>query len=108
MTHPLIADIRPLAGQDVDGIARYLAEHNPKTAIRFLDEFDAVIDRLLQFPELAQMWRTNRPDQLAAVRRFVMRGFRVSIFYRPTKTTLEVLRVLHHSQDAASLLHDFW
>jgi plasmid stabilization system protein ParE len=29
-----------------------------------------------------------------------------TIFYRPTATTLEVLRVLHHSQNAAAILKD--
>jgi plasmid stabilization system protein ParE len=78
----------------------------PKAALRFLDEFDAAVDRLLQFPELAQVWPTNRPDTLANVRRLVLRGFRVSSFYRPTDTTLEVLRVPHHARHAPPLLDD--
>ena len=106
MTRPLIADIKPLAQQDVDAIAATIADRNPAAAARFLDDFDATVDRLLEFPELAQLWRTNRPDQLANVRRYVMRRFRATIFYRPTATTLEVLRVLHHSQDAPSILED--
>jgi plasmid stabilization system protein ParE len=106
VTRPLVADIKPLAQQDVDMIAATIAEQNPAAAGRFLDDFDAAVDRLLEFPELAQLWRTNRPDQLATVRRYVMRRFRATIFYRPTATTLEVLRVLHHSQDAPSILED--
>jgi plasmid stabilization system protein ParE len=102
----LVADIRPLARHDVDRIAATIAAEHPEAGARFLDEFDAVVDRLLQFPELARVWQTNRPDALSTVRRLVMRGFRVSIFYRPTKTTIEVLRVLHHSQDALPLLED--
>lgn len=103
---PLVADIRPRAREDVDAIAATIASEHPKAALRFLDDFDAAVDRLVQFPELAQVWPTNRPDTFATVRRFVLRGFRVSIFYRPTDTTLEVLRVLHHAQHAPPLLDD--
>jgi plasmid stabilization system protein ParE len=103
---PLIADIRPRARQDVDGIAAYLAERDPTIAARFLDAFDAAVDRLLQFPHLAQVWQTKRPKELSSVRRHVLRRFRATIFYRPTATTLEVLRVLHHSQNAAAILKD--
>jgi plasmid stabilization system protein ParE len=97
----LVADIRPQAREDVDSIAGSVS-----AGARFLDDFDAAIDRLLQFPELAQVWQTNRPDNLSTVRRFVMRDFHVSIFYRPTESTLEVLRVLHHSRDVLPLLED--
>lgn len=103
---PLIADIRPRAREDVDEIAATIAVEHPKAALRFLDDFDAAIDRLLQFPELAPVWPTNRPDTLITVRRVVLRRFRVSIFYRPTETTLEVLRVLHHARHAPPLLDD--
>lgn len=106
MSRALIADIRPRARQDVDGIAAYLADRDPKSAVLFLDDFDAAVDRLVQFPELAQLWQTNHPDQLATVRRHVLRRFRATIFYHPTATTLEVLRVLHHSQNAPALLKD--
>ncbi len=104
MKRRLIADIRPQAQRDVDAIAAAIAEHNKEAAARFLDAFDAAVDRLLQFPELAQLWQTNQPDQLATVRRHVLRRFRATIFYRPTATTIEVLRVLHHSQNAPPLL----
>lgn len=103
---PLVANIRPRAREDVDAIAATIASEHPKAALRFLDDFDAAVDRLVQFPELAQVWPTNRPDTFATVRRFVLRGFRVSIFYRPTGTTLEVLRVLHHAQHAPPLLDE--
>ncbi len=106
MIRGLIADIRPQARQDVDGIAAYIAKRNPKTAARFLDDFDAAVDRLVQFPELAQVWQTNQPAHLATVRRHVLRRFRATIFYRPTATTIEVLRVLHHSQNAPPLVED--
>ncbi len=102
----LVANIRPRAREDVDAIAATIASEHPKAALRFLDVFDAAIDRLVQFPELGQVWPTNRPNTFATVRRLVLRGFRVSIFYRPTDTTLEVLRVLRHGQHAPPLLDD--
>ena len=106
MKRPLIAAIRPQAREDVDAIAATIKAEHPDAALRFLDDFDAAVDRLLQFPELAQVWLTNRPEALSTIRRFVMAGFRVSIFYRPTVTTLEVLRVLHHSQDATAIIDE--
>ncbi len=104
MKRLLIADIRPQARADVDDIATYIAERNLTAAVRFLDDFDAAVDRLLQFPALGQVWSTNHPDTLATVRRWVMQTGPASIFYRPTNTTLEVIRVLHHARHTPPLL----
>ena len=106
MKRALVADIRPLAREDLDSIAATIDAEHHEAALRFLDTFDAAIDRLVQLPELGQVWQTNRPDTLSTVRRFVMRTFHVSIFYHPTESTLEVLRVLHHSRDVLPLLED--
>jgi plasmid stabilization system protein ParE len=51
----------------VDAIAATIASEHPKAALRFLDNFDAAVDRLVQFPALAQVWPTNRPDTFATV-----------------------------------------
>ncbi|MGH9642505.1 MAG: hypothetical protein ACRD3Q_08760 [Terriglobales bacterium] len=77
----LVADIWPEARDDVDDIR--IAREHPESSTRYLDEFDLLVDRLLQFPNLGAVWPTTRPDVLAAVRRLVLRHFPVSIFSRP-------------------------
>ncbi len=102
----LVAHIWPGARDDVDDIARQIARERPETATRFLDDFDAAVDRLLRFPDLGPAWPTTRPAVLTGVRRLVLRHFPVSIFYRPTKDALEVIRVLHHARDASKILDE--
>ncbi len=76
-----------------------------EVAVRFLDEFDRAVRRLLHFPYLGRAW-TTRDRNLRGLRRLTMTSFALSILYRSGKEALEILRVLHHSRDLPLELQD--
>jgi len=72
-------------------------------ASKFVAQLQAVFGRICIFPQFGGAW----PSQAhKGVRRAVLRDFPYSIFYRATDTTIEVIRVLHHSRDIPPLLED--
>ena len=99
--------VRPRADRDIDEIARYLAEEaGLDTALQFLAEIYETLGLLVTQHLLAtqqQMgWlcRVRHPQLLTA------RTFRVSsrfekhlIFHQPYSDRIEILRVVHGSQD---------
>jgi plasmid stabilization system protein ParE len=95
--------IRPRAQADIDAQTARLDETTPNVGARFLTELSYVFDRLTSFPGLGQPCRTkNHPD----LRRAVLPTFPVSVFYRPTATTIEIVRVLHQARDRSRLLEE--
>jgi plasmid stabilization system protein ParE len=40
------------------------------------------------------------------LRRLPLKRFPLSVFYRPTRTAIEIIRVLHHARDIPPLLED--
>ena len=73
-------------------------------ACEFVAQLQALFARLCMFPEFGVVWPSHAYKGL---RRAVLRDFRYSVFYRPTDTTIELVRVLHHARDVAPLLEDF-
>ena len=103
MTLDLI--IKPQAQQDVTEHAAYLDDNAPDAGDRFLGELEHVFDRLTTFPAFGQLWPSpNRAHR--DIRRAVLPSLPFSVFYRPTKRTIEVIRVLHHAQDVPPLLDE--
>lgn len=99
MTLDLI--IHEQARVDVDEQAAWLDDHAADAGDRFLAEVQHVFDRLVSFPAFGQPCPTKAyPD----LRRAVLPTFPLSIFYRPSATAVEVLRVLHHARDLANIL----
>ena len=97
---------RLAAKQDVSQAAREVRKTaGTETANRFLDDFDHIIERLQRSPELGPSWPTSNPE-LHGLRRVIFRNFPYSVFYRPTDTILEIVRVLHHSRDIPALLEN--
>jgi len=97
--------IHAQARLDVERQAGFLSQETIELAERFLDEFDLTVERLLTFPHLGRAWPTHNPN-LTDLRRLMMTGFPVSIFYRARPETLEIIRVLHNSRDLPSELRD--
>lgn len=101
MTLALI--IKPQAQADIDERAVRLNDEDFELAERFLVELHHVFDRLTAFPAFGPPCPTaNHPD----LRRVVLPTLPLSLFYRSTRTAIEVLRVLHHAQDIPPLLDD--
>ena len=101
----LVLDIRPQARRDIDKIGADLDDYATGTGDRFLTDVRAAFDRLTTFPGLGPPWPPSDPAH-ANKRRLVLRGFPVSIFYRASKTTVTIVRVLHQARDLPPLLDD--
>jgi plasmid stabilization system protein ParE len=94
--------IHETARHDVDGHTEYLDDQDPDMAERFHSELAHVFERLTTFPAFGQLWPSPNPAH-RDLRRAVLPTLPFSVFYRPTRTTIEVVRVLHHAQDIPPL-----
>ena len=91
---------------DVDAQAHYLAGAASRAvAIRFLNDFDAVLVRLREFPRIGMLWSSDNPA-LQGLRRLQLRTFSVSIFHLDTEPHVEIVLVLHGSRDLPALLDE--
>jgi toxin ParE1/3/4 len=97
--------LRPLADRDIDHQFEYLAiEAGLDTAKRYLLAVKKAFSALLQNPELGSP-RTLGDRRLAGLRMWPVRGFRRHlVFYIPTSSAIEVVRVLHGVRDVEGLL----
>lgn len=97
--------IRPKTDQDLDDQAfHYATEANPDIGHRFLVLADETFSLLSTQPEMG--WNPKLPHRdLAGLRLFVVTGFeRILILYRPLENGVEILRVIHGSQNVLRLL----
>jgi len=98
--------ILPRAEADVDAHALYYQTHDsPAVASRFLDDLRHAFERVLGFPNVGKLWPTTSRE-LQGLRRWPLPHFPYSIFYLPSETTIEIVRVLHNSRDLPPLLED--
>lgn len=96
----------PSAQRDLAEATRYFVEHaGTDVAHEFLDDVEHAFARLVRFSSLGRPWPTRNPV-LRGLRRLPLRHFPLSIFYRPTESTIDVIRVLHHARDLPPLLED--
>ena len=91
---------------DVAAQAHYLASAASRAvALRFLNDFDAALVRLREFPRIGTLWPSDNPE-LQGLRRLQMRTFPVSIFYLDREPHVEIVRVLHGNRDLPALLDE--
>ena len=98
-----VLSITSQAQADIDEHAAYLDDHARNDGERFLTELAHVFDRLVAFPAFGQPCPTEHHRKL---RRVILPSFPVSVFYRSSTTSVEVLRVLHHARDLSPLLDE--
>jgi toxin ParE1/3/4 len=101
-------EVRPQAIKDLANIAVYLAEEsgNDELAFRFLDAAEATFAKLAAMPEMGAT-RDFRDPRLDSVRMWRITGFDSHlVFYRPTDSGVEIIRVFHAKRDIESLLGD--
>jgi len=91
---------------DVEEQAAFFAKDSVELAVRLLDQFDRALRRLLRFLRLADSGRLETPD-LRGLRRLTMTGLPLSVFYRFSHDTIEIIRVLHHGRDLPPDFQDF-
>jgi toxin ParE1/3/4 len=92
------------ARQDIKEIEVYLAQRNPDAAFRFLERFEVIFDNLAMMPLMGR----GRPEVARDVRSFAEPPY--TIFYRPEKDGIMIVRVLHGARDIEALFADilFW
>ena len=77
----------------------YLGERNYEVAERFLKSVDADLKQLAEFPGMGALRKFDNP-LLVNVRSWPVSGFEnYLLFYRPTETTIEFLRLIHGAMD---------
>ena len=96
--------VLPRADEDLDEQADYLTvEANIGVALRFLEAAHDTFALLSSHPEMGWQCRLRHPG-LASARVFRVKGFeKILIFYRLSRDRIEILRVLHGSQDLEAL-----
>ena len=84
---------RPLAQADATEIWTWIAADSPNAATEMLERFEDVARMLAQYPE-AGVERSNLADGL---RSFTVSGY--TLFYRPARSGIEIVRVIHGRRD---------
>jgi toxin ParE1/3/4 len=96
-------DLLPKARQDLDEAYAWYYVEAPDVAERFLRAVVAASQLLSDNPFLGR----PRRFRIKGIRSWQVPGFRVYlIFYRPTETALQIVRVLHGARDLRKLLSD--
>lgn len=84
----------------------YLAKISPEIAERFIEASETAFEKLALMP-LKGKQQEFKPPELAGTRRWFIPGFdHYLIFYRPTKGGIEILRVLHGTQNIDAIMND--
>ena len=97
--------IRPKADQDLDDQAfYYAAEAGPEVGHRFLVSAHETFLLLSTQPEMGWNPKLRLPE-LTGLRLFRVTGFeKILILYRPLENGVDILRVIHGSQNVRHLL----
>lgn len=100
-----IVNIRPLALQDIFESTQYLEENGGfDLAERFLNALKLEFDSLSKMPEVGSLCGFVSSDA-RNIRHWPVAGFeRWLIFYIPSASVIDVLRVLHGARDINALL----
>lgn len=97
---------RPQVIRDLIEIATYIAEDNLDTSDRFLAAAEETFKQLAKTPGMGKLSQFSNP-KLAGVRQQAVKGFRkFLIFYRPSASSVEILRVIHGARDIAEILDE--
>jgi toxin ParE1/3/4 len=98
--------IRPQAESDLIEHAVFLGQDSPVVAQRFLDAVDRVLADLVRMPALGRQ-REFGDSRLTGLRSYLITAFESYIvFYLPTDSGIDVVRVLHGAQDIEEHLRE--
>ena len=102
MTVPAVT-IKPQARLDLLQLFIYIGEQNLPAADRFTAAAARACDQLAAMPGMGRRREFTEPA-LADIRSWPIGGFEdYLIFYRPSTTGIDVLRVLHGARDIDAL-----
>jgi len=93
----------PLAREDIDAAASYIADENPTAARRFQSAIQESVNLLVKFPTLGPAYpHPDHPD----LRAKLVSGFKnFVIFYDVRDEQIFVVRVLHAARDIPGVLN---
>ena len=91
--------VTPAARNDLQQIHDYIAQFDIDNALRFVERISERFNLLSNYPYLG----VARPRFGKDHRSFVVPGSGYIIVYRPIKDGVEILRVVHGSQDLGRL-----
>lgn len=98
--------IKTQARNDVQNAFAYIGADSTKNALRFLDSAQKTFNLLTKKPYMGNPY-PFRDSQFSNIRRWFVRDFnKYLIFYRVLDNTVEIIRVLHSSQDIEALFED--
>ena len=85
--------VSPEAESDLDEIWLYIAQDNPDSADKLLDEIDKTTQNLARFTKMG----SNRNELYPGLKSFPVGMY--LIFYLPISGGIEIIRVLHGMMD---------
>ena len=89
----------PKAEADIDEHVAYIAHDNIEKALEFDEAVFESFERLREMP-LISSEQTYMNERLKGLRMWFVKGFEnYLIFYRPLRTRIEIVRVLHSARD---------
>ncbi|QKQ73788.1 type II toxin-antitoxin system RelE/ParE family toxin [Nostoc sp. TCL240-02] len=88
------------AAQDIEDIWKYLAPNNLKAADKLFDILRESFPKLAKFPKMGRL----RDEVAPFLRSFPVKNY--LIFYRPIDEGIEIVRILHGSQDIETIFQD--
>jgi toxin ParE1/3/4 len=99
--------IRPQAVRDIDGHSEYLAlNRGERVAERFQQMVEEKLTEISEMPELGSIWESAAAN-LQGIRFRTLRRFRNHVvFYRVTDHGVEIVRLLHASQNLEERLQE--
>ena len=94
---------RSQALRDVVQIAQFISKDSIEAADRFMENVESSLQFLLDFPESGELWHPTR-SRYPELRTWQVKGFpNHLIFFRPTSSGIEVIRVCHAAKDVNKL-----
>lgn len=98
----LVKITRP-ARKDILESAQFIADENPKAALRFLEAVDKSIEQIRKTPGIGAPKVIGGKD----VRMWIVKGFQKHlIFYTARTDEITIIRVIHSSKDYKNVLRD--
>ena len=99
--------VRPRATRDIDRFTAYLSEFASKNVShRFLTRLKELFGKLEKHPEHGSRWDSSDPTLEDTLYRTPKRFKNHVVFYQVHGDNVEIIRVLHASQDIDQALHE--
>lgn len=92
------AKFTPISKADLKEIKDFIAQDSPKTASRYMGMLKQKCKMLANSPGLGVCW-----EEYCGLHKFPVDNY--LIFYRPSKTGIEVIRIIRGSRDIETILN---